>query len=132
MLALVVIVAICRAQTTGPSTQPASRPSTVLEPVKEGTTQPAGIPTAQYRDGTLLGNLVGRIAHEKNGAPAFVFEAGGKMLRMQILPNTMLERMEATAESNSSTRFRVTGRVTDYRGLNHILIQEAVVVPDEH
>lgn len=130
MLLLVAVAAVDRAQTTRPSTQPMTRPSGVLEPVKEGTTQPAGVPTAQYRDGTLLADLEGRLVHEKDGAAAFVFEAGGKTLRMRVLPNTLLERMEATAAVDAATRFRVSGRATDYRGINHIWIQEAVVASD--
>ena len=124
------VAALVRGQTTRPSTQPTTRPSGVLEPVKEGTTQPAGIPTAQYRDGTLLEDLEGRVDHEKDGAAAFVFEAKGKTLRMIILPNTMLERMETTAASDPRTRFRVNGRATDYRGKNYLWIQDAVIVPE--
>jgi hypothetical protein len=125
----------------GPTTQPidskpattqrsSTRASSVLEPVKEGTTQPAAVPTAQFPDGMLLSDLVGELVHEKNGQAVFEFEYGGKRLRMPVLPNSLLAQMEAAASSDPATRFRVTGRATAYRGHNHILIQDAVVVSD--
>ena len=110
------------------ATQPSSsRPSSLLEPVKEGTTQPAAIPTAQFRDGTLLTDLVGVLTHEKNGRAVFEFEYGGKRLRLPVLPNTYLAQMEASAASDPTVRFRVTGRATAYRGNNHILVQDATI-----
>jgi len=126
-----------------PATQPAisqsastqrtsTRPSRVLEPVKEGTTQPAGAPAAQFADGLLLVDLVGELVHEKNGEAVFVFEYGGKRFRMAVLPNTHLAQMEATVSSDPSVKFNVTGRATAYRGHNHILIQEASPISDSH
>ena len=111
------------------TTQSATRPSAVLEPVKPGTTQPAAVPTAQFADGVLLTDLVGELTHEKNGEAVLQFEYRGKRLRMPVLPNTYLARMEA-AGSDGSVRFRVTGRTTSYRGHNHIWIQDAAVITD--
>jgi hypothetical protein len=119
------------ATTRESTTQPAAaRGSTVLEPVKEGTTQPAAVPAAQFADGVLLTDLAGQLRHEKNGEAVFEFEYGRKRLRMGVLPNTILARMEAASSSDASVRFRVTGRTTSYRGHNHIWIQDAVVIPD--
>jgi hypothetical protein len=124
--------AIGVAQTSGPATQPATtRPSSVLEPVKEGTTRPSEIPAAQFGDGLLLTDLVGHLAHEKDGSAAFVFQFSGKTLRMPVLPNSYLARMESAAASDSSIRFRLTGRTTSYRGKNYLLIQDAAIVVNE-
>jgi len=118
------------ASTQGAATQSAAtRPSTVLEPVKPGTTQPAAVATAQFADGVLLVDLVGELTHEKNGEAVLQFEYRGKRLRMAVLPNTYLARMEA-AGADGSVRFRVTGRTTSYRGNNHIWIQDAVEITD--
>lgn len=137
--ALIILSTVVAGQ--GPTTQPAdskpattqrssTRASSVLEPVKEGTTQPAAVPTAQFADGMLLTDLVGELTHEKNGQAVFVFEYGGKRLRMPVLPNTYLAQMEVAVSSDPMTHFRVTGRATAYRGHNHILIQDAAVVID--
>ena len=137
---------VCLAAGQGPTTRPAAsepaatqrastpgaatRPVGLLEPVKEGTTQPATQPTAQFADGRLLSDLVGELSHEKNGEAVLVFEYGGKRLRMGVLRNSLLERMEEAAASDPSVRFRVTGRATSYRGLNHILIEDAAIITD--
>lgn len=136
-LLLLFLAGARQAPTTQPAeseaaTRPAAtRPSTVLEPVKEGTTQPATAPAAQFADGLLLTDLTGQLMHEKNGEASFVFEYGGKRLRLGVLPNTVLARMEASAGSDASARFRVTVRATSYRGHNYILIQDAAIVADE-
>ena len=136
-LAILVTAAAGQGPTTGPATsQPAStqrastRPSSLLEPVKEGTTQPATAPAAQFADGLLLSDLEGQLVHEKNGQAMFVFEYAGKRLKMPVLPNTYLARMEVAAESDASVRFHVTGRTTSYRGRNHLWIQDATAVSD--
>jgi len=137
---------VCLAAGQGPTTRPAAsepaatqrsstpgaatRPVGLLEPVKEGTTQPATQPTAQFADGRLLSDLVGELSHDKNGEAVLVFEYGGKRLRMGVLRNSLLERMEEAAASDPSVRFRVTGRATSYRGLNHILIEDAAIITD--
>jgi len=51
---------------------------------------------------------------------------------MPLLPNSYLARMEATAASNPSMQFRLTGRTTSYRGHNYLLIEDAAIVSDEH
>ena len=139
------IIAVCLLASLGagqgPTTRPAAsepaatrvaatRPVGLLEPVKEGTTQPATQPTAQFADGRLLSDLVGELSHEKNGEAVFAFEYGGKRLRMGVLRNSVLERMEEAAAADPSVRFRVTGRATSYRGLNHILIEDAAILSD--
>ena len=134
-IALVVLGGgmIAFAQTTRPASQPATtRPSSVLEPVKEGTTRPSEIPAAQFGDAVLLTDLVGHLAPEKDGGTALVFQFGGRTLRMPLLPNSYLARMEATAASNPSMQFRLTGRTTSYRGHNYLLIEDAAIVSDEH
>jgi hypothetical protein len=143
---IAICVSVCLGAGQGPATRPAenepaatqsaatrgaaTRPVGLLEPVKEGTTQPATQPTAQFADGRLLSDLVGELSHEKNGEAVFVFEYGGKRLRMGVLRNSFLERMEEAAAADPSVRFRVTGRATSYRGLNHILIEDAAIISD--
>jgi len=142
-ICLPIAILVTAAAGQGPTTRPAdsqtaatqrasTRSSKVLEPVKEGTTQPASAPAAaQFADGLLLSDLVGSLDHEKNGQAIFVFDYKGKRLRMAVLPNTYLARMEASASSDPSAHFRVTGRSTSYRGHNHILIQEASLMEDD-
>jgi hypothetical protein len=109
----------------------ATRRSGILEPVKEGTTRPNEVPAAQFADGVLMTDLTGHLTHEKNGDPMFVFNMGGKVIRIQVLPNSFLARMEAATQQKPSTVFRLTGRTTQYRGKNFIRVEDAVIATDQ-
>ncbi|HSZ57805.1 MAG TPA: hypothetical protein VK797_19235 [Tepidisphaeraceae bacterium] len=115
------------APTTRSSSDSTTRPSMVLEPVKEGTTQPAA-PEAQYREGTFLVDQVGRLTHNKKAEPIFVFEKGGKTLQLTLMANSDLARMEDAAAAGVEPQFRVTGMMTEYRGKNYLLVDRVVVV----
>ena len=131
LLLILGSVAWLAAQQTAPSTRSSTdsttRPSMVLEPVKEGTTQPAA-PEAQYREGTFLVDQIGRLTHNKKGEPIFVFEKGGKTVQVTLMANSDLARMEDAAVAGVEPQFRVTGMMTEYRGKNYLLIDRVVLV----
>jgi hypothetical protein len=131
LLLILGSVAWLAAQQTAPSTRSSTdsttRPSMVLEPLKEGTTQPAA-PEAQYREGTFLVDQVGRLTHNKKAEPIFVFEKGGKTLQLTLMANSDLARMEDAAAAGVEPQFRVTGMMTEYRGKNYLLVDRVVMV----
>lgn len=129
MLLLVapVILAGEPAPTSRPTTNPTTRPSSVLEPVKEGTTQPAA-PEAQYREGTFLVEQMGQLTHNKKGEAIFTFEKAGRTQQLTLMANSNLARMEdAAASAGGSQEFEVTGMMTEYKGKNYLLVDRVVI-----
>lgn len=128
LLLLVPVILVGEsALTTRPTTNPTTRPSSVLEPVKEGTTQPAA-PEAQYREGTFLIDQIGRLTHNKKGEPIFTFEKDGRTQQLTLMANSNLARMEdAAASAGGSQAFKITGMMTEYRGKNYLLVDRVVM-----
>jgi hypothetical protein len=130
-LAIGFPLVVLAAEQTAPTTRPAApptRPSAVLEPVKEGATQPA-VPEAQYREGTFLVDQVGRLSHNKKGESIFIFEKDRKKQQLTLMANSNLVRMEdAAASAGSDQQFRITGMMTEYKGKNYLLVDRVVMV----
>jgi hypothetical protein len=110
--------------TTGPSTNPTSRPSLVLEPVKETTTtKPSETVNLRYAEGTYLIDQIGKLTHDKADDAKFAFEADGKTIELGVMPNTNLARMEEALAAGKNVRFKITAVATQYREKNYILIE---------
>ena len=45
---------------------------------------------------------------------------------MLLIPNLNLMAVERTLEAGASRRFRVTGRVTEYRGRTYLLLEKVI------
>jgi hypothetical protein len=87
------------------------------------------------REGTYRTNRTGRLSHTPDGQQAiFTFDTDGTTLAdppMIILPNLKLLSMEnAVTGQSKDVHFRVSGKITEYKGRNYILLDKAVVVAD--
>jgi hypothetical protein len=75
------------------------------------------------------------LSHTPDGQQAiFTFDTDGTTLAdppMIILPNLKLLSMEnAVTGQSKDVHFRVSGKITEYKGRNYILLDKAVVVAD--
>lgn len=114
---------------TNPTTAPVGKSTEILEPIVEGTTQPAPPSNIQVHEGTTIVGKIGRLRYTAAHEAEFVYESDGRVIRLLILPSTELAQMEATvAASGADTRFEVTGMATEYRGRNYILIENVLRV----
>ena len=159
IVALSSVCCMAQAQTTRPTTRPASPDQVMDDLLKPAATQPAPLaepPTGQaidktsgrgavapnapavavMREGTYIVDRVGRLGRTPDGSQAqFIFTSDGKTLKdppLLILPNLKLQQMEDVAKgANRDVPFRITGMITEYRGRNYILL-EKVSVPSEN
>lgn len=118
----------------------AARP---IEPVTEdapaprtSAVAPGGAVGSVLREGTFVVDRLGRFAQAADGQQMeFHFESDGQAMQdppMAVLPNLKLMGIEQVLESSRhDMRFRITGMVTEYRGHNYILLEKAVVVPQD-
>ena len=89
---------------------------------------------ALVREGTYVIDRAGTVhpSDDQRGLE-FVFAADGEQRAaavdppMLLLPNLNLMAVESVIRSTPDRRFRVTGRVTEYRGRNYLLLQKVVV-----
>lgn len=69
----------------------------------------------------------GRVIREGAGT-VFVFDNGDTPI--VLLPNRKLQRLEDLSDyGRKLMRFRVSGRVTEYRGRNYLLASKVVIIP---
>ena len=84
-------------------------------------------------DGSRLVDRPGRLTRVA-GFFTFSFESrgtGAPELPMRLLPNRLLEDMEiVSAGGERPLVFIVSGEVTEYRGVNYLLVQKLLVRPD--
>lgn len=84
-------------------------------------------------DGSRLVDRSGRLTREGDYF-TFSFEdrgQGAPELPIRLLPNRLLEDMEiVSAGGTKPIVFVVSGEVTEYRGVNYLLIQKLLVRPD--
>lgn len=97
---------------------------------------PGGAVGSVLREGTFVVDRLGRFAQTSDGQQMeFHFESDGQSMQdppMAVLPNLKLMGIEQVLESSRhDMRFRITGMVTEYRGHNYILLEKAVVVPQD-
>ena len=96
---------------------------------------PDTAPQKLVREGTYVVDRVGFARRGTDGQGVeFVFASDGTTATsagdppMVLVPNLNLMALESAAASEPDRRFRVTGRVTEYRGRNHLLLDKVVVL----
>ncbi len=84
-------------------------------------------------DGSRIVDRPGRLARQDDYF-VFSFEGRGEGAPeppIRLLPNRLLEDMEVYSEGGQKPAvFVVSGEVTEYRGVNYLLIQKLLVQPD--
>lgn len=87
------------------------------------------------REGTYVIDRLASVRESVDGrGPELVFAADGETPAaaldppMLLAPNLNLMAMEAAASEEPESRFRVTGRVSEYRGRNYLLVEKVAVV----
>ena len=123
-----------------PATNPSKPLATRADKPTTDTSSGAGavIPNAPAvslrREETYIIDATARLSRTKDNQPELTFESDGKALKdppMIILPNQTLARMEdSITAAGKDLKFRVTGRITEYRGRNYILLERAAVIAD--
>ena len=96
---------------------------------------PDTAPQRLVREGSYVVDRLGFASKSADGASVeFVFAADGTSPAaaadppMVLVPNLNLMALENAAAGAPDRRFRVTGRVTEYRGRNHLLLEKVVVL----
>ncbi|MEM1011154.1 MAG: hypothetical protein AAGI46_02905 [Planctomycetota bacterium] len=90
--------------------------------------------TKLLREGTFVVNRVGRVRELDDNSFLFVFESDGDTDAsaidppMQLVANLNLMAVERAVSTSPDRRFRVTGRVTEYRGRNHLILEKVIVL----
>jgi hypothetical protein len=123
--------------------RPATNPSRQLPPAERqppeanqaaGSVKPGAPSTPLIREGTYIIDRLGRLTKTDKGQFEFTFESDGKSLHdppMLLLPNLKLAQLEDAVTSQArDLKVRVTGRVTEYRGRNYLLLDMVIVPPD--
>jgi hypothetical protein len=133
-------------QTTRPTTGPASDPSRPLSGDRfagglnnatgggTASVAPDTPPQRLVREGTYIIDRLGTVrpSNDQRGLE-FVFAADGEGRNaavdapMLLLPNLNLVAVESVIRTEPDRRLRVTGRVTEYRGRNYLLLEKVVV-----
>lgn len=107
-----------------PSARPVPAPSPYRSEGEPGTV--AGTPTLLGEDKRLI-DREGRLVREGT-LDLFVFDNGDTPIL--LLPNRKLQRMEELCDfGRQPVRFRISGRVTEYRSRNYLAMSKMVVIP---
>jgi len=86
----------------------------------------AGSPLLLPEDKRLI-DREGRLVREGTTS-IFVFDNGDTPV--VLIPNLKLQRMEELSDyGRQPVRFRISGRITEYRGRNHLAMTKLVVIP---
>ena len=105
------------------------------------TVSESAIPTNALRpvdrklmpDGARIIDRAGRLTRDGDYL-TFTFESRGEgpvEVPLRLLPNRLLEDMEVVAEGGRrSIVFVVSGEVTEYRGVNYLMLQKLLMRPD--
>lgn len=142
-----------RDATTSPATSPSTSPSTTRQapdavPLDPGrfagavdrtsgdgdqVVAPDTPETRLAREGSYVVDRVGRVLPSRDGSGLeFVFDADGQTAAaavdppMLLVPNLNLMAVERALEASQDRRFRVTGRVTEYRGRNYLMLEKVI------
>ena len=96
---------------------------------------PNTTPARLVREGTFVIDRVGRVVEDDAGRLIFVFAADGPAAAasagdppMVLVANLNLMALEDALRSDPGRRFRVTGRVTEYRGRNHLILEKVITL----
>ncbi len=122
---------------TADDAAPQSRPATQTQPQPEAR-RPDVAPDVGarrlLREGTFVIDRVGSVRRTDDGALLFTFASDGVGPAaagdppMTLVPNLNLMAIESAIRSGTDRRFRVTGRVTEYRGTNHLILEKVIVL----
>lgn len=86
-----------------------------------------------YPDGYRIVDRPGRLAREGDYY-VFAFESRGRgesELPIRLLPNRLLEDMEiASAGGSKAIVFLISGELTEYHGVNYLLVQKLLTRPN--
>lgn len=91
-------------------------------------------PQRLLREGAFVIDRPGRVRRTESGELEFLFRADGSTPAsagdppMILVPNLNLMAVESAVRRNPEQAFRVTGRVTEYRGRNHLILEKVVLV----
>ena len=92
-------------------------------------------PQRLLREGTFVIDRPGRVRRNDEGDLEFVFRSDGSAAPasagdppMVLVPNLNLMAVESAARRDPEQAMRVTGRVTEYRGRNHLLLEKVVLI----
>ncbi|HPF41205.1 MAG TPA: hypothetical protein P5081_23715 [Phycisphaerae bacterium] len=84
-------------------------------------------------DGSRIVDRAGRLTRDGDYL-TFTFESRGEgpiEVPLRLLPNRLLEDMEQISEGGrKSVVFVVSGDITEYRGVNYLLLQKLLIRPD--
>jgi hypothetical protein len=113
-----------------PATAPTTQPTTSVASPSAGPVapDPTTMPTlAGVKDGTLFPDRVGRLWRAPGGKEIqFIFDVDGNPTKAPLLPNLELMRLEnAAAQDGWDEKFHASGRITEYKGRNYILLEHA-------
>ena len=117
--------------------QAGSRPRSDAAPRREATPNdptavaPDASPGRLLREGTFLVDRVGHVRETDAGDLEFVFAADNAAAAaadppMQLVPNLNLMAIDSQPRGREGRRYRVTGRVTEYRGRNYLILEKVV------
>ena len=121
-------------------TRPSTTSATTAPSSREATTSPAGYVAPDVdssrllREGTYVIDRVGRVQRLDDGQLLFIFASDGVGPisagdpPMRLVPNLNLMAVESAVRDAADRRFRVTGRVTEYRGQNHLILEKVIVL----
>jgi len=115
---------------------PPSEPGQPTEPAELPPTPLPGRPAPEQPlrpEGSMLVDRAGRLVREGTWW-TFVFESNRTRTDerpLRLLPNQMLETMEiASAGGTRSVIFVVSGEITEYHGMNYLLLRKVLVRRD--
>ncbi|MEL7237871.1 MAG: hypothetical protein AAGK78_03345 [Planctomycetota bacterium] len=95
---------------------------------------PNTTPQRLLPEGSFVVDRPGRVRETTGGNLEFVFDADGQTTDsagdppMVLVPNLNLQALEGAWNADTNRRFRITGRVTEYRGRNHLVLEKVVVL----
>ncbi len=124
---------------TGPSTAPATAPDLSGQFDATSGNGPQAVapdtkPQRLLREGTFVIDRTGRVRQTDAGDLDFIFTADGSNREaaanppMRLVANLNLMAIESALRSDPNRRFRITGRVTEYRGRNHLILEKVVLL----
>lgn len=96
---------------------------------------PDAAPARLLREGTFLVDRVGHVRETDSGDLEFVFAADNATAAsadapMRLVPNLNLMAIDGQPLGREGRRYRVTGRVTEYRGRNYLILDKVVFLDD--
>ena len=101
-----------------------SLPSAPDAPPPAATPSGTNKPTERLRENTRLVDVVGTF--QAIGGDSVAFQPAGGKDSLRVLENLALERISRSLDENRTSKWIVSGLVTEYRGSNYLLVTKAV------